>query len=117
MDDTGYKHIPKLPHFVKVLNSRKKCSKDLKPKDVKNSNFLCILHSKPQREYKRPEFKMGDRVRISKSDLPSQKRYSSQFTQETFEKFPIATSKSFTYTKKRWSGWDYTWQILSKRAD
>ena len=48
MEDYVYKYIHKLPQFVTTLNSGKKCSNDLKPEDVKNSDFLSILHSKPR---------------------------------------------------------------------
>ena len=48
IEDYAYKYIHKLPQFVTTLNSGKKCSNDLKPEDVKNSDFLSILHSKPR---------------------------------------------------------------------
>ena len=61
---------------------------------------MSILHSKPLREYKKPKFGIGDRVRISKYDLPFRKGYISQFTQEFFENVAIATKKPPTYTIK-----------------
>ena len=54
---------------------------------------MSILYSKPLREFKKPAFKIGDRVRISKYDLPSRKGYKPQFTPEV-----IATKKPPTYT-------------------
>ena len=71
----------------------------MEPKHVKNSDFLSILHSKPLREYKKPKFGFGDRVRISKYDLPPRKGYKLQFTQ-IFEIVAIATKKPPTYTIK-----------------
>ena len=59
---------------------------------------MSILHSKPLREYKKPTLKIGDRVRISKYDLPSRKGYMPQFTREVFESVGIATRKPPTYT-------------------
>ena len=50
MDDNGYQYIDKLTEFVTTLNSRWNCSIDLIPKNVKNSDFLSILYSKPLRE-------------------------------------------------------------------
>ena len=43
------------------------------PKNVKNSDFLSILYSKPLREFRKPKTEIGDRVRISKYDLPLRK--------------------------------------------
>ena len=65
MEDYGFKYIPKLSQFVTALKSKKNCSRDLIPKNVKNSNFLSIMYSKPP-EHKKPKIKSGNRVRISK---------------------------------------------------
>ena len=75
MEDNGYKYIHKKTQFVTTLNSRKSCSIDSIPKNVKNSDFLSILYSKPLREFRKPKFKVEDRVRISKYDLPFRKGY------------------------------------------
>ena len=74
MEDNGYKYIHKLSQFVTTLNSRRNCSIDLIPKNVKNSDFLPILYSKPLREFRKPQFKIGDRVRMSKYDLEEDRR-------------------------------------------
>ena len=66
MEDKGYKYNHKLNQFVLKLNSRRNCSIDLIPKNVKSSDFLSILYSKPLREFTKPKFEIGDRVRISK---------------------------------------------------
>ena len=58
------------------------------------------LYSKPLREFKKPTFKIGDRVRISKYDLPFGKCYKPQFAREVFEIVAIATRKPPTYTIK-----------------
>ena len=62
MEDFGYKYIHKLPQFVTTLNSRQNSSTDMRPKTVRNCNFLSILYSKLLREYKKPAFKTSDRV-------------------------------------------------------
>ena len=62
-------------------------------------NFMSFLYSKPLREVKKPTFKVGDRVRISKYDLLFRKGYKPQFTREVFEIVAIATRKP-TYTIK-----------------
>ena len=100
MEDNGYKYIHKLTQFVTTPNSRRNCSKDLIPKNVKNSDFLSILFSNPLREFRKPHFKIGDRVRISKCDLPFRKGYKPQFTQEVFEIVAISSRKPPTYTIK-----------------
>ena len=100
MEDNGYKYIHKLSRFVTTLNSRRNCSVDLIAKNVKNSDFLSILYSKPLREFRKPQFKIGDRVRISKYDLPFRKGYKPQFTQEVFEIVAICSRKPPTYTIK-----------------
>ena len=64
-EDFGYKYIPKLPQFITTLNSRRNSSIDMRPNTVKNCDFMSILYSKPLREFKKPTFRIGDRVRIS----------------------------------------------------
>ena len=100
MEDNGDKYIHKLTQFVTTLNSRRICSIDLIPKNVKNSDFLSILYSKPLREFRKPKFKVGDRGRISKFDLPFRKGYKPQFTKEVFEIVAISSKKPPTYTIK-----------------
>ena len=100
MEDNGDKYIHKLTQFITTLSSRRNCSIDLIPKNVKNSDFLSILYSKPLREFRKPQFKIGDRVRISKYDLPFRKGYKPQFTQEVFEIVAIYSRKPPTHTIK-----------------
>ena len=69
MEDNGYKYIHNMTKFVRTLNSRRKCSIDLMSKNLKNSDFLSTLYTKPLREFGKPKFEIGDRVRISKYDL------------------------------------------------
>ena len=100
MKDFGYKYIHKIPQFITTLNSRRNSSIDMRPNTVKNCDFMSILYSKPLREFKKPAFKIGDRVQISKYDLPYRKGYKPQFTREVFEIVAIATRKPPTYTIK-----------------
>ena len=100
MKDFGYKSIHKPPQFIATLNSRRNSSRDMRPNTVKSSDFMSILYSKPLREFKKPTFKIGDKVRISKYDLPFRKGYKPQFTREVFEIVAIATKKPPTYTIK-----------------
>ena len=62
---------------------------------------MSILYSKLLREFKKPTFEIGDRVRISKYDLSFRKGYEPQFTpREVFEIVAIATRKPPKYTIK-----------------
>ena len=72
----------------------------MRPNTVKNCDFMSILYSKPIREFKKPAFKIGDRVQISKYDLIFRRGYKLQFTREVFEIVAIATKKPPTYTIK-----------------
>ena len=100
MEDNGYKYFHKLTQFVTTINSPRNCSIDMIPKNVKNSDILSILYSKLLREIRNPQFKFGDRVRISKNDLPFRKGYKPQFTKEVFEIVEISSRKPPTYTMK-----------------
>ena len=70
------------------------------PKNVKNSDFLSFLCSKPLREFRKPKFKIGDRVRTWKFDLPFRKGNRPQCTQEDFEIVAISSRKLPRYTIK-----------------
>ena len=100
MEDFGYKYIHKLPQFSTTLNSRRNSSIDMRPNTVKSCDFISILYSKHLREFKKPTFKVSDRVRISKYDLLFRKGYNPQFTREVFENVGIATRKPPAYTIK-----------------
>ena len=100
MEDYGYKYIHKLPQIITTLNSTRNSSIDKGLNTVENCDFMSVLYSKHLREYKKPTFKTGDRVRISKYDLIFPKGYKPQFIRETFESVAIATRKPPTYTIK-----------------
>ena len=55
----GYQYVHKMSQKVTALNSRKKCSIDQIPKNVMNSDFLSILYSKPQPEFRKPKCEIG----------------------------------------------------------
>ena len=65
----------------------------MRPNTVKNCYFMSVLYSKLLRNYKKPTFKNGDRVRISEYDLPFRKGYQWQYTGENFEGVATATTK------------------------
>ena len=99
----GYKYMHKLPQFVTTFGSRRNSSIDMRPNTVKKCDFLSVRYKKHLREYKKPTFKIGDRVRISKCDLFFRKSYRPQFTQftcEVFEIVAIATRRPPKYPIK-----------------
>ena len=98
MEDNGHKYIHKKTQFVTTLIFRRFCLTDLIPKNVKNSDFLSILYSKPLREFRKPKFEIGDRVRISKFDLPFRNGYKPQFTKK-FSKLLQFLPKSLQQTQ------------------
>ena len=100
MEDNGYKYIHKMTQIVTTLKSRRKCLINLIPKNVKNSDFLSLLSSKPLQEFRKPKFKVGDRVRISNYDLLFRKGYKPKFTKEVFEIVAISSKEPPTYTIK-----------------
>ena len=61
---------------------------------------MSILYSELLREYKKPKFGIGVRVRISKYDLSFRKGSKPHFTQQIFEIVAIATKRPPTYTIK-----------------
>ena len=70
MEDFGYKYIHKKPEFFTTINSRRNSSIEMRLNTVKNCHFMSILYGKSLREFKKPTFKTGDSVRISKYNLP-----------------------------------------------
>ena len=99
MEEHGYKYIQKLSQFVKILNSRKTRTMNMLPNKVKDSGFLSIICGQPIREFPPPKFAIGDKVRISKIDLPFRKGYKPLFT-EIFEIVALASRKPPKYTMK-----------------
>ena len=70
----------------------------MRPNTVQNCDFMSFFYIKPLREFKKLTFKIGDRVRISKYDLPFRKGYKPQFTREVFEIVALTTRKPPKYT-------------------
>ena len=60
------------------MNSRVNRSTGKAPKEVKNKDFLSIFYKNPISQYKKPRFKAGDKIRISKYDILFRKGYKSR---------------------------------------
>lgn len=97
MEDNGYKYVHKLQDFVNTMNSRINRGTGMKPKSVKNSDVMKILYNKGMRKPTNVLFRVGDNVRISKTDIPFRKGYKPQFTDEIFEIQKISTRNPPTY--------------------
>ena len=69
-------------------------------KNVKDSDFLSFFYSKPLREFRKPKFKIRDRVRISNYDWPFRKGYRPQFAQEDFKIVAISSREPPSNTIK-----------------
>ena len=100
MEEYEYKYIHKLSQFVTILNSWKTRTINMVPNKVKSFDFLSILYTQPIREFTPPKIAIGERVRISKIDLPFRKGYKPQFKEENFEIVALASRKPPTYTMK-----------------
>ena len=87
MEVFGYKYIHEIPQFITTLNSRRNSSIDMRPNTVKNCDFMSILYSKPLREFKKPSFKIGDRVRISKESQSMTCLFAKVTSRSLHEKF------------------------------
>ena len=96
IEDHGEKFINKLPQFVSIMNCRINRSIGKSPRDIKNTDFLSILYNKPLTSYKKLKFKVGDRVRFSKNDIPFRKGYKPQFTDEI-----LSLQKSLHHTSSK----------------
>ena len=74
------------------------------PMIVKNSETLSILYSKPPQEFRKPKFKNGNKVRLSKYYLLFKNCFEPKYTQEVFEIFALFSRKPPTYTIKHEPG-------------
>ena len=81
--DHGEIFVTKLQQYVSKLNCRKN--------QTVGKSFM---------KYTQPKFKIEDRVRISKNNIPFQKRFKPQFTDENFEFLTKSTPKPPTYIIK-----------------
>ena len=70
IEDHGEKFIHKLSQFVSTMNFRISRCIGKSPRDFNNTNILSILYNKPLTRYKKLKFKVGDRMRFSKNDIP-----------------------------------------------
>ena len=74
IENHGLKYFQKLCECVKTLKTGTKFLDRFDTKNVKNFDSLPFLYSMPLRDYRKPKFKIGHRVRIYTYDLHFRKR-------------------------------------------
>ena len=105
--------------FTNCLNSsepwipEKKSSIDFIRNHIKNSDFLSSLYSQPLREYRKPNFKIGHRVRISEWAI-LQEGLQATIKTGTIWNCGKFFQKNSNIHNKGWTGQDYPWYILSE---
>ena len=109
IEDHGENFFHKLPQFVSTMNCRVNRSI--------GKSFLSILYNKPLTRCMKLKFKVEDKVRISKNDIPFRKGYKPQFTAEIFEISAISTKKPPTYIIKDLDKEEILGKFYKKRAE
>ncbi len=92
-----WKYHTKLQSFVKTMNARTNRSIGMAPKDVQKEDMLGLIYRRLPLKYRKPKFKAGDYVRISKKDMPFRKGYKAQFTDEIFKVIKLVNKLPNTY--------------------
>ena len=93
----GENFVTKFQKFFPTVNSRKNRPLENLQRDVEINDFLSILFNKSLMKYTKPKLKIGDRVRISKKDIPFRKCYKPQLVDELFEIPSISQMKYLEY--------------------
>ena len=105
MDENGDKYMRKMDSFVKTMNTIVNRSTGKAPKNVTNKDFLSIFYRNPINQYKRPRFKVGENVRISKKDIPfhSEKviNHSSQMKYSKLLKLLLLNRQPITFVENK----------------
>ena len=102
------RYIDVLDRLVHQYNSRAHSSTSMSPVEAsKKSNemrVLAALNTYPAPKHKRPKFKVGDRVRISKYKTLFEKGYTPNWTTEVFEINNVFLTTPTTYKIKDVNG-------------
>jgi len=98
-----YKWIDILPDLVSIYNTRKHRTIGMKPADVTPANAHRLKKIYQQRSLpprKKPKFKVGDKVRVSKFKHVFEKGFKPSFTPEIFEITAVKPTIPVTYRLK-----------------
>ena len=97
----SYHYGNELQSFVQTINSRVNRMTDLAPNKISKRHVpkLTSLQAEQTRKLvRKPKYKIGNRVRIAKEDLPFKKSYMQNSTDEVFRVTNIATFNPPTYS-------------------
>ena len=99
MEDYGYKYTHKMSHFVTTLNSRKNCSVDLMPKNVKKSEFCPFCTARHYEKKENPSLQLETKF-ASRSKTYPPGRVLNHNLLRVFEIVALSSRKPPTYTIK-----------------
>ena len=100
MEDNGYKYLHKLTPLVTILFSQGNCPTDLTPKNVDNSGYLSILFSKLIPEFRKPKFKIEDKLASLKMTYRSEKGVNQSVHRKFSKLLHFSSKKPPTYAIK-----------------
>ena len=94
----SYEWVSLLPGLVRVYNNTVHSTIGMKPKDVRKKHVNIIRRRLNQKsKSKKPKFKVGDRVRISKYKKTFKKGYLPNWSNEVFQNFAVKPTTPVTY--------------------
>ena len=91
------RYIDQLQNFVQVINSRTNRVIGMAPKDVTQDHVGYLVSLTLNKDLRKPNFKIGDTVRIRRKLETFHKGYKVQFSQEIFRISAILTKNPPTY--------------------
>ena len=97
----SYQYMNELQSFVQTINSRVNRMTGLAPNKISKRHVPKLISLQAEQSRKlvwKPRYKIGNRVRIAKEDLPFEKGYRQNFTDEVFRVTNIATLNPPTYS-------------------
>ena len=102
----NYKWLDILSNLVSEYNDTKHGTIGMKPKYVNACNEIDVLKKFNVERWNkmRPKFKLGDKVRISKSKHIFEKGYTPNFTTEVFTIYKVKNTVPHTYLLKDYEG-------------
>ena len=98
----NYKWLDILPKLIKKYNNKVHRSIGMKPNQVNATNSSVVYEKlmKPLEKTKRPKYKVGDKVRISKYKHIFEKGYKPSWTAEVFTIYKVKDTTPITYILK-----------------
>lgn len=102
----NYKYVPYLQDLVKEYNNTKHRTIKMKPSEVNKDNEQLLLETvyKQAQVFKRPKFKIGDHVRLSRYKGVFAKGYEPNWSTEIFKITNVYITNPTTYTIKDYKG-------------